>query len=141
MKIDKLRYVIDTNVLVSSVLIANSPSDLLLKQIRKNGDILFSEITFQELQEVLNRPKFNRYVALNIRLQFLAKIKLECELITIRENIQICRDSKDDKFLDVAVNGDANFLITGDRDLLILNPFRDIEIITVNEFLIINRDV
>jgi putative PIN family toxin of toxin-antitoxin system len=132
---DKLRFVIDTNVLVSSVLIANSPSDLSLKIIRKIGNILFSETTFQELEEVLNRQKFNRYVDLNIRLQFLAKLKLELDLITIQENIKICRDSKDDKFLEVAINGKANYLITGDQDLLILNPFRQIEIITINEFL------
>ncbi len=132
---DKLRFVIDTNVLVSSILIANSQSDLAFKKIRKLGNILFSEVTFQELQEVLNRPKFNRYVALNIRLQFLAKIKLDLEEIFITETINICRDPKDNKFLEVAVNGNANYLITGDQDLLVLNPFRNIEIIPVNEFL------
>ncbi|WRH68052.1 MAG: putative toxin-antitoxin system toxin component, PIN family [Planktothrix sp. GU0601_MAG3] len=132
---DKLRFVIDTNVLVSSILIASSPSDRALKKVRSLGDILFAETTFQELQEILNRPKFDRYVSFNIRLQFLAKIKLESEEVTIIENIKICRDEKDDKFLEVAVNGNANYLITGDKDLLVLNPFRDINIIAVNEFL------
>ncbi|HAN74416.1 MAG TPA: putative toxin-antitoxin system toxin component, PIN family [Planktothrix sp. UBA8407] len=132
---DKLRFVIDTNVLVSSILIASSPPDKALKKVRSLGDILFSETTFQELQEILNRPKFDRYVSFNIRLQFLAKIKLESEEVTIIENIKVCRDEKDDKFLEVAVNGNANYLITGDKDLLVLNPFRDINIITVNEFL------
>jgi predicted nucleic acid-binding protein len=56
-------------------------------------------------------------------------------LIKISEKITICRDPKDDKFLELAVNGQANFIITGDEDLLVLNPFRNIEIITVNEFL------
>jgi len=127
--------VIDTNVLVSSVLIVNSSADLALKKIRSIGDILFSQTTFEELQEVLTRQKFDRYIPLNIRLQFLAKLKLDFTLIPIRETINICRDPKDDKFLEVAVNGKGDFIITGDLDLLVLNPFRNIEIITINDFL------
>lgn len=126
---------IDTNVLVSSVLIVNSSADLALKKIRSIGDILFSQTTFEELQEVLTRQKFDRYIPLNIRLQFLAKLKLDFTLIPIRETINICRDPKDDKFLEVAVNGKGDFIITGDLDLLVLNPFRNIEIITINDFL------
>lgn len=132
---NKLKFVIDTNVLVSSVLIVNSSADLALKKIRSIGDILFSQTTFEELQEVLTRQKFDRYIPLNIRLQFLAKLKLDFTLIPIRETINICRDPKDDKFLEVAVNGKGDFIITGDLDLLVLNPFRNIEIITINDFL------
>ncbi len=47
----------------------------------------------------------------------------------------MCRDAKDDKFIEVAFNGKADFIITGDKDLLVLNPFKNIEIITVNDFL------
>jgi predicted nucleic acid-binding protein len=57
------------------------------------------------------------------------------ELIEIKESITICRDSKDDKFLELAISGKADFIITGDQDLLVLNPFRNIEIIAANEFL------
>jgi predicted nucleic acid-binding protein len=57
------------------------------------------------------------------------------ELIEIKESITICRDSKDDKFLELAISGNADFIITGDQDLLVLNPFRNIEVITANEFL------
>lgn len=132
---DKLRFVVDNNVLVSSILIASSPPDTALKKIRSLGNILYSLPTFQELQEILNRPKFDRYVSLNIRLQFLAKLKLESEEVEILERIKVCRDEKDDKFLEVAVNGNANYLIAGDKDLLVLHPFRNIEIISVNDFL------
>lgn len=62
---DKLRFVVDNNVLVSSILIASSPPDTALKKIRSLGNILYSLPTFQELQEILNRPKFDRYVSLN----------------------------------------------------------------------------
>ena len=65
----------------------------------------------------------------------MIQLKLEAEIIIVFEEIDICRDPKDNKFLEVAVNGKADFIITGDKDLLVLNPFQGIEIITVNEFL------
>ena len=49
--------------------------------------------------------------------------------------MDICRDAKDDKFLEVAVNGKADYLITGDRDLLVLHPFREIQIVSPATFL------
>ncbi len=134
-KMAKPRFVIDTNVLVSGILIFQSSSDKAYKKARSIGNILFSESSFQELEEILKRPKFNKYVSLEIRNQFITKFKLESEQITITEKIVICRDPKDNKFLELAFNGNADFIITGDQDLLVLNPFRGIQIITVNEFL------
>ena len=132
---NKDRFVIDTNVLVSSILIEKSPADQAFKKIRSLGNLLFSESTLQELQEILQRPKFNKYVSSQIRSQFIMQLKLEAETILIVEKINLCRDPKDNKFLEVAVNGNADFIITGDKDLLVLNSLQNIEIITVNEFL------
>jgi uncharacterized protein len=132
----KLKFVIDTNILVSSILMASSKPDQALKKARKIGFILFSENTFSELKEVLNRRKFDKYILLETRLEFLSKIKLESELIEVMETIDLCRDPKDNKFLELAVSGNADFIITGDEDLLVLNTFRNIEIISVNDFLI-----
>ena len=131
----KLRFVIDTNILVSSILIKSSLPDLAFKQARKSGVILFSDSTFQELTEVLNRSKFDKYVSLDIRCQFLAKVKLESEEIFITQFIKKCRDPQDDKFLDVAVNGNGTHIITGDKDLLELHPFQGILILTPSQFL------
>lgn len=132
---NRLKFVIDTNVLVSSILIKQSSADYALKKARSLGIILFSEDTFQELKIILNRPKFDKYVSLETRFEFMAKLKLESKLIDIFERINICRDTKDNMFLEVAVNGQADYLITGDRDLLVLHPFKNIEIVTVNQFL------
>lgn len=56
------------------------------------------------------------------------------QIVEIEESIRICRDPKDDKFLEVAVNGQATSLMTGDQDLLILHPFRSIPIVTPRTF-------
>ncbi|MBD2692279.1 putative toxin-antitoxin system toxin component, PIN family [Anabaena catenula] len=125
---DKLRFVIDTNILVSAVLIQSSVPDVAFKKAKSLGIILFSEATFEELQEILNRSKFDKYISVSIRTQFLAKLKLEAEQIKIEQIIKECRDLKDDKFLEVAINGNATHIITGDKDLLELHPFRGVDI-------------
>jgi len=132
---NKLRIVIDTNTLISSILIAASVPDQAFKKAREIGILLFSDQTFAELQEVVTRQKFDRYVSITIRVEFLVRLWEESEHITTVEVITDCRDPKDNKFLEVAVNGNADYILTGDQDLLILNPFRDIPIISPAYFL------
>ncbi|WP_269086269.1 putative toxin-antitoxin system toxin component, PIN family [Trichormus sp. NMC-1] len=84
---------------------------------------------------MLNRSKFDKYISVSIRTQFLAKLKLEAEQIKMEQIIKECRDPKDDKFLEVAINGNATYIITGDKDLLELHPFRGVDIITATQFL------
>jgi predicted nucleic acid-binding protein len=68
-------------------------------------------------------------------MRFLVALLKEAELVNITEQVTAYRDASDNKFLELAVNGEANFIITGDNDLLILNPFRGIPILTPKQFL------
>ena len=79
-----------------------------------------------ELEEVLNRKKFDKYISKEKRIQFIAKFFDfdDVEIIEIVEIVIACRDRKNDKFLELAVNGKADYIITGDQDLLVLNPFK-----------------
>jgi len=88
-----------------------------------------------ELADVLSRPKFDCYVNLEDRQQFMRLLGGIVELVPIVVTIQACRDPQDDKFLDIAVNGDANLILTGDRDLLALHPFRGIAILSPARYL------
>ena len=108
---------------------------MAFKKAKSLGIILFSDATFQELQEILNRSKFDKYISVSIRTQFLAKFKLESEETEIVQMIKECRDPKDDKFLEVAINGNATHIITGDKDSLELHPFQGVDIITATQFL------
>ena len=129
------RFVLDNNILVSALLIKNSLPFQIIQKIENQGLILYSEATLLELNRVLNRKKFDKYFTVEEKQEFILKLIEMSELIEIKESITICRDSKDDKFLELAISGKADFIITGDQDLLVLNPFRNIEIITANEFL------
>ena len=126
----KKRIVIDTNVFINALLIRKSVPFQVVNIAFKQGIILSSDATFSELQQVLARRKFDKYLTLEERNIFLFKLAKESESIDIKEEIKACRDAKDDKFLELAVNGNADFIVTGDVDLLVLNPFREIEIIT-----------
>jgi len=130
----KLRFVIDTNTLVSSILIPSSVPAQAFTLIKQLGIFLVSLPTIEELQEVLTRPKFDKYVSASTRSEFVAQFIEISELIAIEESIVACRDAKANKFLEVAVNGQADYLITGDRDLLSLHPFRDIQILNPAKF-------
>jgi putative toxin-antitoxin system toxin component, PIN family len=129
------RFVVDTNVLISALLFNNSVPFRAIELAEKQGIILYSEATLNELEQVLNRKKFNKYLSLEDRQVFLLKFISASELVSITEKIAVCRDEKDHKFLELAVSGNANVIVTGDLDLLVLNPFQSVEIITPDIFI------
>lgn len=129
------RFVLDTNVLISALLFKTSVPFQAIELAEKQGIILYSEATLNELEQVLNRKKFNKYLSLEDRQVFLLKFISSSQLVSITENITICRDEKDNKFLELAVSGNANVIVTGDLDLLILNPFQAVEILTPDMFI------
>jgi putative PIN family toxin of toxin-antitoxin system len=87
------------------------------------------------LQEVLLRDKFDKYLPKPIRQAFVQKFEILVAMIDITETIIACRDPKDDKFLSLAVSANAEYIVSGDHDLLVLNPFRNILILSPFEFL------
>lgn len=129
------QYVLDTNILVSALLFRQSRPRQAFDQARFSGIILLSQSTLSEIQNVLARPKFRKYITVAERDLFLIRLVKIAKLIEIQQTITVCRDSKDNKFLEVAVNGGAKAIITGDQDLLVLHPFNNIAILTVKQFL------
>lgn len=129
-----MRVVFDNNVLVSAALISGVPRKVFDKLL-DNGTVLTSVPVLLELADVLNREKFDKYVTHDERMRFMVNYLKVAEMVEIDETIIACRDPKNDKFLELAVAGNADFLITGDEDLLVLKPFRTVEIITPREFL------
>jgi putative PIN family toxin of toxin-antitoxin system len=119
----RLRLVIDTNVLVSGLLTQNSIPQQVYDYAIARATLLQSQVTLSELERVLIRPKFDRYVSLERRLRFIASLVNRAEYVDINETLEICRDPKDNSLLELAASGQPSHLITGDQDLLVLNPF------------------
>ncbi|MBP0028874.1 MAG: putative toxin-antitoxin system toxin component, PIN family [Roseofilum sp. Guam] len=133
--INEMRYVFDTNIIVSALLFEYSKPDRVLRYALANGEVLLSLELLEELSEIFGREKFNRYITREEREQFLGTLVARSALVEIVEQVAECRDRKDDKILELALNGEASYIITGDRDLLVLHPFRGILVITADEFL------
>jgi uncharacterized protein len=119
------RYVVDSNVLISALSQPSGRTAEVLAEIRARGGVLlFSDETFAELASRLLRQKFDRYVDQSTRQRFLADLASVGEWVAIAGTVRACRDVEDDKFLETAINGEADCLVTGDADLLGLDPFQ-----------------
>jgi putative PIN family toxin of toxin-antitoxin system len=129
-----IRLVLDTNVLVSAILSPNSISVKILNWGEDNGVILYSAATLTEVLSVLGRSKFSKYIDHDDIDELSIRIKTVWLFVEILNQVQLCRDPKDDKFIDLALNGDASHLITGDNDLLVLNPIENTSVINPRTF-------
>ncbi len=129
------RVVLDTNVLISAALRPQGPPRASVNAVRaENGVLLFSDETFDELRTRFFRSKFDRYASRTGRALYLAQLESVSEWVSITGAKLGCRDPDDDKLLETALLGEANCLVTGDRDLLAMSPFHGIPILTPAEF-------
>jgi putative PIN family toxin of toxin-antitoxin system len=131
----KPRYVFDTNVIISAVLFEQSTPGRAFYAALDRGELLVSQATILELSDVLNRKKFDRYLTGEEREQFLVMLLRDAVVVDITEDVRVCRDPKDDRILELAVNGGATCIVTGDEDLLVLHPFRGIPILPPASFI------
>jgi putative PIN family toxin of toxin-antitoxin system len=123
-----MRLVVDTNVFVSAAIKQESWPASVVRWIDRHGGLIKSKSTEDQLIKVLQRP----YIAARMPSSFLDNVRRilsAAEMVTIIEPIVACRDPTDDRFLELAISGRADMVVTGDQDLLILHPFRGIPII------------
>lgn len=125
--------VLDTNVLVSALGFGGPPLDVLLRTFDDEVRLLASEATLDELERVMHYDRLP-FTATD-RVQYLAILRREADIIDPEDSVEVACDSDNDKFLDVALEGDADCLVSGDDDLLALDSYAGIAIVTPDEFL------
>jgi putative PIN family toxin of toxin-antitoxin system len=130
-----MRCVVDTNVVVSASVFTFSVPRQAVENVLRNSILLFSDFTMDELKNVLVRSKFDRYVSREERALFLAQLNARAEFVPTIRLVRECRDPKDDKFLEAALNGRADVIITGDADLLRMHPWRGIPILCPADYM------
>ena len=129
------RYVFDTNVIISALLFEKSVPAQAFFTAHSTGTILLSAPLVQEINDTLRRPKFERYVPWNEREEFISALVRDALIVKPSEPVSQGRDPRDNMLLEVAVAGAATLIVTGDADLLCMNPFQHIPILTPAEFL------
>ena len=132
---DKQRIVVDTNVLISRLLLPASVSARAVRKAVDVGQPVVPEATMAELAAVAGRAKFDPYLSIADRQEFIRLLGRTAVMVPIVRVVRACRDPRDDKFLEAAVNGRADLIITGDRDLRELNPFMGIAILNPAAYL------
>jgi putative PIN family toxin of toxin-antitoxin system len=116
--VTSLKLVIDTNILISAALSSQGAPARLVREVLANHHVVFSQPTFDELRTRLYRPKFDRYISLENRERLLHDFNASAHWVTIGEPAVYCRDRDDDKFIETALVGQAQYLVSGDNDLL-----------------------
>lgn len=132
--------VLDTNTILSAALFKKSIARQALDKAANHFQIVASEQTWKEANHTFRKERFDQYLSESLRLSFLDELKPKLIFISPTEIITDCRDPKDDKFLELAVEANASLIITGDKDLLVLNPYRGIIILKSGAFLDLDLD-
>jgi|LakMenEpi03Aug12_release.lakeMendotaPanAssembly.Ray.scaffolds.fasta_scaffold727263_2 putative PIN family toxin of toxin-antitoxin system len=130
----KDRIIIDTNLWISFLL---SKDYVKLDKLfnSENLILLFSRELLDEFVEVARRPKFKKYFSISDLNELLTEIHSRAEFIEVTSEVNLCRDEKDDFLLALAKDGNADFLVTGDNDLLELEKFEKTKILTITNYL------
>jgi len=131
-----MRFVFDMNVMVSALLFEQSKPAQAFYSALKHGEVLLSAELVNEIHQVIYRKKFDRYISNEQRDAFLIALVQAGTLVEIIETISVCRDPKDNMILELAFSGEADVILSGDKDLLALHPFRGMAILTPEDFLV-----
>ncbi|MFM8296370.1 MAG: putative toxin-antitoxin system toxin component, PIN family [Microcystaceae cyanobacterium] len=133
--IPKPNLVLDTNIIVSAILSKTGKARQALDKAQDISQVLMSTSVLVELETVLLRPKFDKYISQLERRFFLTNFLKTVKFIAETEVVTVCRDPQDDKILNLALSGRAEYIVSGDQDLLVLNSFRGVQIIKIDTFL------
>jgi putative PIN family toxin of toxin-antitoxin system len=128
-----MRLILDTNLWIS-FLISSKYDKLDELLFNQNCRLLFSQELLEEFISVAKRPKIRKYISRDELEDLLETIDEVAEFVNVTSEISECRDPKDNFLLSLAVDGKADYLLTGDKDILVLKIIGNTEIKTLSEF-------
>jgi len=136
-----IRVVLDTNVIVSGLITRGNCRQLIMEVIRKGHRIIISKEIINEFLSVMKRDKFRMYVSYEDVLKYLSLLIVNADVIDVKTSVDICPDDMDNHIISTAIDGEADYIVTGDKkDLLPIGEYNKIRIVSVDEFLDIIRE-
>ena len=135
-----MKLVLDTNIYISAFLWGGKPKEILERAIEGKDEVFISRAIKDEIFEVLKRPSFKvNETAIEALMREIEDIS---ELVIVTERIErLCRDIDDNAIIECAVGAEAEYIITGDNDLLVLKSYRKIKIVNTSEYLRIIEEI
>jgi putative PIN family toxin of toxin-antitoxin system len=133
----KNRFVFDTNALLSAFLLKSKSNALAFDKVLETGEIISSEAINKEFTNVFLRKKFDQYASLSKRLALVELLETQLLMwpLELIKPLYVCRDPKDNMYLELAISACASCIITGDKDLLTLDPFGKVRILSATDFI------
>ncbi len=128
-----MRIVIDTNVVASAIFFGGKPKQLIELLLQKRFDSFVTAEIIEEYHETVEYL-INKYPARKISVP-LTQIVSACNIIESKSKVQVCRDPDDDKFISCAKDAKCLYVVSGDKDLLSIKEYEDVEIIAVSDFI------
>lgn len=125
---------LDTSSLMAACLYPNREPASILQQTCERYQLVASIETLAELSAVISRDKFDRWQPLEVRKAWFENYLLRVKIWTVAEQVVDCRDPKDNKFLSLALAANATVIVSSDNDLLVLHPYRGIDVLTLEAF-------
>ena len=128
-----MKAVIDTNIWISFLIgkLLAGLDDYIFEGLL---EVVISDEQLEEITSVLRRPKFRKHFSTDDIEEFLSLLYKSAQIVEVHHTIRDCRDEKDNFILETAIRGKADYIVTGDKDLLVLNPYRGKKIIDFREF-------
>jgi putative PIN family toxin of toxin-antitoxin system len=133
--VTSLKLVIDTNIPISAALSAHGALTQLVLGALARHRLVFSQATFDELRMRIYRPKFDRYISLEDRERLLRDFNACSVWVEPGEPWRYCRDRDDDHFIEAALKAQADYLVSGDKDLLEAPPVQGLHVVSVHQAL------
>jgi uncharacterized protein len=138
-----IKIILDTNVLISALIFSGQPSIVLKKCFEDyNIQLYSSKAIYEEIKDKIENGRVDKiahkvkvFLTKENKTEFLDILKSQCHFYTPKKQFKTCRDPKDDMFLDLAIEVGADFIITGDKDLLEISSFYGTKILKPKEFL------
>jgi uncharacterized protein len=127
--------VIDANTIVSAALNPNGQPRRAIAAARARGTIALSELVYGEIAAVLGRPKFARVLTDDRRREILELLVAAAFWTEPKDKVEDCRDAKDNRYLELALAAGATVIVSGDEDLLVLDPWRGVRVLPPAQFL------
>ena len=132
------RVVIDTDIWLGAALSARGAPSEVVQRVLSTGTPVFSDATFADLESRLWKPKFDRYISVQMRQALLRDVRVLGFWVEPAPSIMaraFCRDADDDKFIHAAQAASAGWLVTGDQDLLVITADLGVDIVTAADAL------
>jgi len=130
-----IKIIFDVNIWVSAFISPNMEKQVQAIILQDEVEVIVCSELLEELKQTLQRSNFKKYLSAEKMLLGIELVEQSSTFISLKSVVELCRDHKDDYLLALDKDAQADFLLTGDKDLLVLNPFEQTQIIKLAEYL------